>query len=217
MVLPKNSGIVGYDSIVLEAYFGKAANAIRSDYEARDKNLVDFYEYAKKVEQIKVITLTDEKLISNALSAFNAIPQNQTTQEQLAVYGYSLEEFQRLGKVVVEAMTQLRELKLANASAAAQQLQAELNALSGNFDVNKLATYKDLASRISKLVPAERMLLDLTNLNKVQEGLAQYNANLAEEMQSVKQVVDNSYLLAVAATSTALAAVAVVILKRLFA
>ena len=217
MVLPKNIGIVGYDSIVLEAYFGKAENAIRSDYEARDKNLVDFHEYAKKVEQIKVVTLTDEKLISNALSAFNAIPQNQTTQEQLAVYGYSLEEFRRLGKVVSDAMTQLRELKLANASAAAQQLQAELNALSGNFDIAKLATYKDLASRISKLVPAERILLDLTNFNKVQEGLAQYNANLSAETQGVKQVVDNSYLLAAVATSTALAAVALVILKRLFA
>ena len=57
MILPKNSGLIGYDSIVYEVYFGKDSEANHSDYEAMNKSLIQFIDYAEQIGKLNVITM----------------------------------------------------------------------------------------------------------------------------------------------------------------
>jgi hypothetical protein len=212
IVLPANNSVDGYNSLVYSVYFD-VANATRSDYVARDKNLVSFYEYAQKVAQLNAITMMSETVINKAVTALNAIPADQDP----TTYGYSAEEWAELVKVVREAKETLRLLQLSNASKAAQQLQVEISNLSTTFSVENLETLNDIATRLSKLESSERVLLDLTNYTALQTQLANYNATVKADMQGVRQVVDNSY--SVSAVAAALAAslsavVVAILLKR---
>lgn len=209
MILPANEGIEGYDSLVFRVYFGNIEDAVRSNYVARDKNLVQFFEYAKEIAQIKTIAMTDDTLITNAVSAYNAITQDPTD------YGYSKEQYDEYVTMVLEAKETLRKLKLSNASLAAQQLQTEIDALPQEFDIKDLAMLQDIANRISKLTASERMLLDLTNYTKLQNGLTEYNQAVQEEIGAIKTVVDNTYL-AVAAGAAVVAVLGALAIRRRF-
>ena len=208
MILPANEGIVGYDSVIYLVYFGSVEDAQRSDYVARDKNLVLFFDYAKEIAQLHSITLVNETLINNAVSAYNAITQDPTQ------YGYSREEWENYVNLVLQAKETLRNLKLANASLSAQQIQREIDALPEVFSVEDVAMLSDLAARIAKLVPAERMILDLTKYTALQNQLTQYNESLTAEMQGVRDVVDSVYIVTAIATALAATAVATVIKRR---
>ena len=189
-------------------YFGSVEDAQRSDYVARDKNLVLFFDYAKEIAQLHSITLVNETLINNAVSAYNAITQDPTQ------YGYSREEWENYVNLVLQAKETLRNLKLANASLSAQQIQREIDALPEVFSVEDVAMLSDLAARIAKLVPAERMILDLTKYTALQNQLTQYNESLTAEMQGVRDVVDSVYIVTAIATALAATAVATVIKRR---
>ncbi len=89
MILPKNSGLIGYDSIVYEVYFGKDSEANHSDYEAMNKSLIQFIDYAEQIGKLNVITLSDETLINNAITALNSVNQDATK------YGYSETEWNK--------------------------------------------------------------------------------------------------------------------------
>lgn len=209
MILPSNSGIEGYDAVTYLVYFGASADAQRSEYEARDKNLVQFFEYAEEISQLNAITLMEETLISNAVSAYNAITQDPT------VYGYSRKQYEQYVEMVLKASETMRQLKLANASQAARQLQTELDALPDVFSVMDVEMLRDIAARIAKLQPSERMILDTTKLTKLQNALAQYNEKLKADMQQVKDAVDSVYAgVAAAAAAVAAATAAAFVAKR---
>ncbi len=209
MILPANEGLEGYDSIPYLVYFGSVEDAVRSEYVARDKNLVLFYEYAKEIVALKTIAMTDDTLITNAVSAYNAITQDPTD------YGYSKEEYDAYVKAVLEARETLRLLKLSNASLSAQQLQEEINNLPDTFSISDLAMLQDIATRLSKLKASERTLLDLTKYTKLQNELKQYNQSVVEEIKPIMTVVDNTYI-AVAVGAAIVSALGLFIVRRRF-
>ena len=74
---------------------------------------------------------------------------------------------------------------------------------------------RDIAARIAKLQPSERMILDTTKLTKLQNALAQYNEQLKADMQQVKDAVDSVYAgVAAAAAAVAAATAAAFVAKR---
>lgn len=209
MILPANEGLEGYDSLPYLVYFGKVEDALRSNYVARDKNLVLFFEYAKEIVELKNIAMTDDALITNAVSAYNAITQDPTD------YGYSKEQYDEYVKAVLEAKETLRLLKLANASLSAQQLQKDIDNLPDAFSINDLAKLQDIATRLSKLKASERTLLDLTKYTKLQNELKQYNQSVVEEIKPIMTVVDNTYI-AVAVGAAIVSALGLFIVRRRF-
>ncbi len=90
MILPRNSNISGYDAVVYEAYFGKVADAVRSEYVAMDENLDNFLTYAKEIAAKQELSFNDEPLVDEAIAALKA------TDDSGVNYGYTEQEWQDL-------------------------------------------------------------------------------------------------------------------------
>lgn len=203
LVLPSNEDIEGYDSVIYEAYFGKVSSAERSDYEAKNKNIIIFVENAKKVEKIKKVTLTDENVINKAITAYNAIKQDYTK------YDYTQEEWDHLVKVVKEAKEELRKLQFENASQIVKNLQQEINNLDTTFTISRLAELHALKKKLDSITLVELSLLDLTNYDALMDSYNSYIASIEEEVLPTTNVVNNT-LLVVATLATASSTLCVV-------
>ncbi|MDE7463682.1 MAG: leucine-rich repeat domain-containing protein, partial [Clostridiales bacterium] len=105
MILPANSGIIGYDSLIYELIFGKQSDAQTSNYVAMDENLSGFIVGAKEIYRIKTITLSDEQLVIDTISALEATTQKGTD------YGYTAEEWKALVDAVYSARDTINAMK----------------------------------------------------------------------------------------------------------
>jgi hypothetical protein len=166
MILPKNADLSGYDALPYEVYFGKVADAERSDYVAMENNLIKFIEYAEKIANIKHVLLGHETLIDSALTAYNALTQNAQD------YGVSQADWDNMVKAVNDAKAQLVATKLAKAEQKVRDVQALIDALDKTFDIANIAELKAVASEINALTLENRLILDLTAYNQL---VAEYN------------------------------------------
>lgn len=105
MILPSNIGLVGYDSLIYEAYFGKQNNADISSYVAMDENLSAFIDKAKEISNKQTIMLSDEDIVNDAISAYEATEQKGTD------YGYTEKEWRALVNVVYDAKNVINAMK----------------------------------------------------------------------------------------------------------
>ena len=158
MILPSNSDISGYDSLVYEVYFGKAANAQRSTYVAMQTNLRNFVNYAKQIIKIGEINLNHEKLVLAAVSAMNGVTQDYKN------YGYTDEEWSEYTTAVTAARAKILELKLANASKAARDVQARINQLPDKYrgEEEWAAFFEQLKRDYNLLSRSDKEALDIT-------------------------------------------------------
>ena len=163
MVLPSNADISGYDTIVYEVYFGEVKDAERSGFVAMENNMAMFIEYAEEIMKKDLVTVTDETLVSNAITAYNGIKGNY------ADFGIEKTTWDEMVTAATEANTRIRELKFAHASYKVKQLQAQIDSLAGEYDKSKVPTMQDIQAKLKNFKPAEREVLDLTELNKFVE------------------------------------------------
>lgn len=168
MILPKNEVLTGYDSIIFEAYFGKTADAERSDYTAMETNLVKFIEYAEKIAAIEKITVADEKIVSNAIMAYKSIQQNALD------FGYTAEEWNAMVEAVTDANEKIVSIKLANASLKVKNLQAKIKALPTVYTASLEEQFNEITAEINALSLEERAILNLDNYNALKESRANY-------------------------------------------
>ena len=169
MVLPSNEELYGYNALSYAVYFGDANKAQRSEYVAKEKNLILFVEYAKEIENINNVSLTHEKLITSALTAYNGLTQKATD------FGYTQEEWDSMVDCVNQAKATLTKIKLEKAVQQVRDVQALVDGLDKEFDIANLEEIKAVATKINELTLENRAILDLTEYNKL---LAQYNAYL---------------------------------------
>ncbi|HBF15295.1 MAG TPA: hypothetical protein DDW30_06395 [Clostridiales bacterium] len=168
MILPANEDAQGYDGICYLVTFGTVAEAERSDYIAMDKTLSDFIAYAEQIKKLETVALTDETLINNAVAALNAMKQKATD------FGYTQAEWDEMVRVVTEAKAELVKLKLANASQAAKDLQAKIDAWPDTYTPQTRAAMEEISNLLGKLTPSERTVLTMTRYNNL------YDAYLAD-------------------------------------
>ena len=90
MILPDNDNLVGYDTLVYEAFFGKDSQAEKSNYVAMEQNMVDYINYYNKLKDIETITLANEELVSKALTSYNGIKTDYTK------FGYTEEVWENM-------------------------------------------------------------------------------------------------------------------------
>ena len=199
MILPQNNGVVGYDSLIYEAYFGKVKDAERSEYVARDENTVNFLDAFKLVPtDVNKIKLSDEKVIVNALTLLNSLKQDLTK------YGYTQEEVDQMKKIVVDANQKLRDLKFASATKEVKEIQTLIDNLPATFDSTNLSSLVSLSSRINRLELTDRQLLDLTKYNQIVASYESYVSTLQNEVTSSKDVSSKTYDYSMVAASVAL-------------
>lgn len=209
MVLPSNAKVEGYDALVYLVYFGKVEDALRSDYEAMEKSLIEFYDYATQIKNIKNITLVNEQLVSNALTSYNSVTQDPT------VYGYDKSEWDALVKAVQDAKTTIRNLKYANASEKVKAVQALIDALPDTFSIGDIETVKYVLEQMDALQASDRAILDTTKLDAFRASYNEYRDTITEQATPLKDAADNiGFAIAFAAT-LALAGLAIVS-KRFF-
>ncbi|MGN1041881.1 MAG: leucine-rich repeat protein [Christensenellales bacterium] len=175
MVLPANKDITGYDGIAYEGYFGKVSSSRRSDYVAMEEELIDFIDYAEKIVAKSVVTLADEALVNDALTAYKALTQEGTD------YGYGREEWFLMIGAVNEAKNRITELKIRTATYKAQQIQKEIYALPAVFTVDKLTTLKNLSERINALDLRDKNILDMSRYNAFVASYEEYRKAIEEE------------------------------------
>lgn len=209
LTLPANTELIGYDNLLFEVYFGKVEDATRSDYYAMEKNMVDFITLANKINELKVITLADEKIINNALTAYNGIKQNPSD------YNISEDVWNAYVNSVSDAKVKLSALKLSKASKEVQNLQVKINELPETFDITKLELLKSISSEINSVKQNEKSLLDLTKYNNLVKSYNEYINTLNSEIEPVINSVNNTlaYVQLIAATA-ALLSLAYVVIKR---
>ena len=210
MILPKNLDLAGYDSLVFEVYFGKVKDSQRSDYEAMEKNMILFLEYADKVSEINEVMLTHEKLINGAISYLNAIKQNY------ADYGIDSNVWENYVKIVTEAKETLFNLKLSNARVEVQQLQKDIDLLPTTFTLADLEKLNAIKFRLDEIRPEERALLKLDAYNKLLDEYNVYCQQLDADIDVAKTVANSVVGTAVpVATATAgLGALIYAIIKK---
>ena len=210
MILPANTDIEGYDSIVYQAYFGKVENAERSTYQAMHKNLISFLEKAEKINDIQIVNLSHEKLINDAITAYNAIKQDPT------IFGIDLEDWNNLVDKVFESKTTLMQIKLSKASLEVQNLQQEINNLPTTFTIGLLDTLKEISSKINNLKADDKLILDLTNYNNLVSSYNEYIANVETEIMPTIKAIDNTIVYVVLSTLASLSAIAMVLVSKKF-
>lgn len=168
MILPSNSELSGYDGTVYRAYFGEVASAERSDYVAREKNLIDFIAYAEKIAQIPAITGSHEALISKAVVAMNALKQSGTE------FGYSEEEWKAMLECVTQAKAEIFAVKIANSRKEVRDLQAIISGLPTVYTKDVYNLMKEVETRLAALKEDEREIMDLSNYEAL---VASYNGS----------------------------------------
>lgn len=177
MVLPANDDISGYDSLVYEVYFGTVENSRRSDYVAMEAELNTFIESAQKIMELDAVTLANETLINQAVTAYKALSQRGTD------YGYTKDEWYIMIGAVNEAKATLNNLKIKTATYKAQQIQKRVNALPATFEIGDLAMLKALISDVNSLDIRNKALLDLTKYNAFVDSYNAYCKALVAELE----------------------------------
>ena len=208
MTVPANDGLIGYDNLLFEVYFGKLVDANRSSDYAMDKNMVKFISNAKKIKGLSVITLADERLINDALTAYNGVKQNPLD------FDINMDEWNDYVSCVTNAKVKLSALKLAKASKEVQNLQVKINQLPDKFDVSMLETLKTISNEINKTKQNEKSLLDLTKYNKLVSSYNEYVKNISAEVEPVIGSVNNTLVFINISATASIAALAFIIIKR---
>lgn len=187
MILPNNSDISGYDSIIYEAYFGTLEDATYSEYTAMDSYAVKYLELIEKIMNKDIISLDDDSVISSCGLAY----KNMSTD--LTKFGYTLEELNKMAKCLSDAQTELREIKYKTASLEVKALQEVINSLNTTFTIDRLSELQSFATRLNKLTISEQSILDLTNYNLLLDSYNTYIDGLNPAIDSVNGIVNSSY------------------------
>lgn len=187
LILPANTGVIGYDTLIYEGYFGDIANATHSDYVAKDNNTLAFLEIVNKVPAVADVTLDDDDLITEAVTCLNALSQDLTQ------FGYTSEEVAQMKAKVEDARYQLYALKRAQGSEAVRNVQAILDNLDTTFDLANLEELANIASQINALSRDEQNILDLRNYDKLKDSYNLYLQKVEEDAKVVDNITTNGY------------------------
>ena len=174
MILPANPDISGYDSLVYEAYFGKAADAQRSTYVAMQTSMRNFVTYAKQIIAIGEINLNHEKLILAAVSAMNGITQDYKN------YGYTDGEWGDYTTAVTAARARLYKLKLENASKTARDVQERINRLPDKYNGEEewKIFFEQLMRDYNLLSRSDKEALDITRYTAFRASYDSYGTGV---------------------------------------
>lgn len=181
MILPENSNIVGYDSLIYQVYFGKVEDATRSTYQATEQAIIDFYEYSGKIMTEPFISLNHEDMVNSAIAALRQVTQDYTE------YGYDKTDWDARVDAVNAAKARINQIKFDNGSEALKATQTAIDALPDIFSLELLPTLQQIYSQMASLTAEERMILDLTNYNLLQQQYNQYREIIAEEVKPIQQ------------------------------
>lgn len=185
MVLPSNADITGYDSLVYETYFGSVDKAMRSNYVAMEKNMINFISYAKKVQALNVISLTSETLINNAVACYKAL-----TQEP-ASYGIDSDLWAGYVESVTNAKATLTKLKIEDAGQKVIAVQERIDALPTEFKVEDLELLRSVAEDINALLPKDKALLDTSRYDLLIASYDSYRESVVQEVRPIINSYDN--------------------------
>ncbi len=185
MVIPVNADETSYGSIVYELFFGKVENATRSTYTAKEQALKDFIEYAKEIVKIEKVTLSDERIVENAMNSYSTIKQNPVD------FGINEADWNNMVDKVTTAYNQIRTMKLSKAPQKVKDLQALIDSLPAVPEVHTIESLKPLlASKevttkigtdLNKLKSYERELIDASKYNELVTAYSIYDELVANQ------------------------------------
>ena len=171
MRLPVNTELIGYDSIVYYTYFGSVEDAQRNTHLAKETNLIKFVELATKIQGYEQILIKHEEEIKTALTCLRAIKQDPT------LFGYSIEQWNTLVKVVEAGQKTIDEIKINNSRKIVKDTNKLLNELSPEFNESMISLLEQIKTNLVDLSDDEESLLDLAVYNDLNEQYEEYLAN----------------------------------------
>lgn len=179
LVLPSNS-VEGYDNILYSLYFDMD-DIERTTFVSKDKYTLNYLDKIVLVPTGK-ITLKDDKAITDARAAYNALRQN------LKDFNYDMDELNALYENLVRAEKDYKELKTAQVSSRYVDLIAEIKALGSEFNISKVDDYAKLALELQKIDENDKEYMDTSNVDNFKINYENYIKNLTEEVDTLKQI-----------------------------
>ena len=186
MIIPANKDVEGYDNILYKLYFNYD-NLVKSEYEALNKNSIDYLNKVVLVPSASEVTLNDGDTIVAARTAYNLLNQDLTD------YNYSEEYLSALLENLEAAEIKWKELKLARIQEVYQYLIEEIEQLGPNYDYNKISDYYSILESIDLLSrDDEKFMSDnidcYKNVESFKEGFDKYFKELNEDINTIGQI-----------------------------
>jgi len=177
MVVPANSDIVGYDSLVYRVYFGTDYKV--SDYYAMSNEMISFIENYNVIKDVNTITLTYKTYVDNGLTAYNSI------KDRYQDFGYTKETWNMMYETLASAKEVIKALEFNTADKKVKEAQKLIDNLSDTFDASMYEDLKALTDQINALLTDQKALLDLTKYNNLMALYQEYIAGITNEGNSI--------------------------------
>ena len=179
IILPTNTDVTGYDSILYQLYFD-LENKTTSSYVALDSNSID---YLNKVVLIKdEVKLSDEYIIQNARTAYNVLTQDLTE------YGYSKDYLDSLYQKLVDAEIKWNELNSARINHVYEFLIKDIEALGSKYDFNKIDDYYSIVKRLEIVNRHDKKYIDQSNVDAFKKEFDEYFKDLNDDVNILTEI-----------------------------
>ena len=179
IVIPANEEVSGYDNILYQLYFD-LENLTKSEYIALNENSLD---YLNKVVKVPTkVLLSDEVIIQDARTAYNALNQDLTE------YGYSKEYLDRLYDNLVKAEAEWEKLNTERISHVYEYLLKDIEALGGVYDFNKLSDYYSIKDRLDIIERHDLKYIDQSNVDSFKKGFDKYFKDLNDDVNVLTEI-----------------------------
>ena len=179
IVIPANKDVSGYDNILYQLYFD-LENLTKSDYEALNTYSLD---YLNKVVLVPTnVLLSDEYIIQDARTAYNALNQDLTK------YGYDQAYLDELYNNLVQAEIAWNKLNTERISHVYEYLLADIKALGSDYEFSKLKDYYSIVDRLEVINRHDLKYIDQSNVDSFKRGFDQYFKDLNDDVNILTDI-----------------------------
>lgn len=179
IIVPANPEVSGYDNILYQLYFD-LENLTTSNYEALNENSLD---YLNKVVLVPSdVLLSDEYIIQDARTAYNALNQDLTK------YGYDQAYLDELYNNLVAAEEKWNKLNTERISHVYEYLLADIEALGSEYEFAKLKDYYSIVDRLEVINRHDLKYIDQSNVESFKRGFDKYFKDLNDDVNILTDI-----------------------------
>ena len=179
IIIPENANEETYKDIIYSLYFD-LEKMEKSTYVALDQNSID---YLNKVSMIKEdVSLSDEKIIQDARTAYNLLSQDLTN------YGYSKEYLDNLYNNLVEAETKWNTLQTERINKVYKHLIADIEKLGNTYSFEKISDYYKIVEALDIIDRDDKRYINTKNVDEFKKGFDEYFKDLNDDINTITEV-----------------------------
>ncbi len=197
---PSSKDMTGFNQLMYAMYFD-LENMEVSTRISKNATTMAYLRNVSLIPNIEDIQITDEKIIRDAVTAYNALNQN------LLDFGYTQQQLNEMHNKMLRAQDKVKELKLARVNEKYADLVKEIEELGTVFSLDKYDLYKKIVVELDYISKSDQADMDLSNVDAFKLSYQAYFKNLNQEVSNMTLISNQttSQIIGAVATSVALA------------